>query len=107
MPEAVIDSRAIGSASAMACRERSPVEQVEARPLNLGYVETGPAGGPAAVLLHGWQYIHSYVNVALMRASAGYRVVVPYLRGYGAGRSSPKRRSAMTSNRRNLSTLLP
>jgi len=36
------------------------------------------------LLLHGWPYdIHSFVDVAPMLASAGYRVIIPYLRGYG------------------------
>jgi pimeloyl-ACP methyl ester carboxylesterase len=60
------------------------LKQVEAGVLNIGYAETGPAGGPAVILLHGWPYdIHSYVDVAPLLASAGYRVIVPYLRGYG------------------------
>jgi pimeloyl-ACP methyl ester carboxylesterase len=53
----------------------------------VGYAEAGPADGPAVVLLHGWPYdIHSYVDVAPLLASAGYRVIVPYLRGYGTTR---------------------
>jgi pimeloyl-ACP methyl ester carboxylesterase len=63
------------------------LKQIEAGVLNVGYAETGPAGGPAVVLLHGWPYdIHSYVDVAPFLASAGYRVIVPYLRGYGKTR---------------------
>jgi pimeloyl-ACP methyl ester carboxylesterase len=63
------------------------LKQIEAGVLNVGYAETGPAGGPAVVLLHGWPYdIHSYVDVAPFLASAGYRVIVPYLRGYGTTR---------------------
>ena len=47
----------------------------------------GPANGPAVILLHGWPYdIHTYVDVAPLLASAGYRVIVPYLRGYGTTR---------------------
>ena len=61
--------------------------QIDAGVLNVGYVEMGPADGPAVLLLHGWPYdIHSYAEVAPMLASAGYRVVVPYLRGYGTTR---------------------
>lgn len=53
----------------------------------MGYAEAGPAGGPAVVLLHGWPYdIHSYVDVAPALAAAGYRVIVPHLRGYGTTR---------------------
>jgi pimeloyl-ACP methyl ester carboxylesterase len=63
------------------------LKQVDAGALNVGYAEDGPAGGPAVVLLHGWPYdIHCYVDVAPLLASAGYRVIVPYLRGYGATR---------------------
>jgi pimeloyl-ACP methyl ester carboxylesterase len=55
--------------------------------LNVGYAEAGPADGPAVILLHGWPYdIYSFVDVAPLLASAGYRVIVPYLRGYGKTR---------------------
>jgi pimeloyl-ACP methyl ester carboxylesterase len=107
MPEEISNSRrrflyktavslgAIGSASGQSRRKLSPVapgtntsfgaiKQVDAGLLNVGYAEAGPASGPAVVLLHGWPYdIHSYVDVAPMLASVGYRVIVPYLRGYG------------------------
>ena len=64
-----------------------PLRQVDAGLLNVGYAEAGPSDGRAAVLLHGWPYdIHSYVEVAPLLASAGYRVVVPYLRGFGTTR---------------------
>ncbi len=64
-----------------------PLKQIDAGVLNVGYAEAGPAGGPAVILLHGWPYdIHSYVDVAPLLASAGYRVIVPYLRGYGTTR---------------------
>jgi pimeloyl-ACP methyl ester carboxylesterase len=64
-----------------------PLNQVDAGVLNVGYAETGPADGPAVLLLHGWPYdIHSYVEVAPLLAAAGYRVVVPHLRGYGTTR---------------------
>jgi pimeloyl-ACP methyl ester carboxylesterase len=63
------------------------LKQIDAGVLNIGYAEAGPANGPAVILLHGWPYdIHSYVDVAPLLASAGYRVIVPYLRGYGATR---------------------
>jgi pimeloyl-ACP methyl ester carboxylesterase len=65
----------------------APLKQVDAGLLNVGYVEAGPADGPAVVLLHGWPYdIHSFVDVAPLLASAGHRVIVPYLRGYGTTR---------------------
>jgi pimeloyl-ACP methyl ester carboxylesterase len=60
------------------------LKQVDAGVLNVGYVEAGPADGPAVLLLHGWPYdIHAYAEVTPALASAGYRVIVPYLRGYG------------------------
>jgi dienelactone hydrolase len=62
----------------------SSLKQTNAGLLNVGYAEAGPANGTAVILLHGWPYdIHSYVDVAPILASAGYRVIVPYLRGYG------------------------
>jgi pimeloyl-ACP methyl ester carboxylesterase len=62
-------------------------KQIDAGVLNIGYAEAGPADGPAVVLLHGWPYdIHSYVDVAPALAAAGYRVIVPYSRGYGTTR---------------------
>ena len=64
-----------------------PLKQIDAGVLNVGYAEAGPANGPALILLHGWPYdIHSFVDVAPSLASAGYRVIVPYLRGYGTTR---------------------
>jgi len=61
-----------------------PVRQIAAGELDVGYVESGPAEGPAVVLLHGWPYdIHSYVDVAPLLAAQGYRVIIPYLRGHG------------------------
>src|SRR5271154_2018673 len=60
------------------------IKQVDAGVLNVGYVDAGAAAGPAVILLHGWPYdIHSFVDVVPPLASAGYRVLVPYLRGYG------------------------
>jgi pimeloyl-ACP methyl ester carboxylesterase len=63
------------------------IKQINAGLLNVGYAEDGPANGPAVMLLHGWPYdIHSYVDVAPLLASKGYRVITPYLRGYGTTR---------------------
>jgi pimeloyl-ACP methyl ester carboxylesterase len=63
------------------------VNQIDARPLNVGYVDRGPADGPAVVLLHGWPYdIHSYADVVPLLTTAGHRVIVPYLRGFGTTR---------------------
>lgn len=64
-----------------------PLKQIDAGLLNVGYAEAGPAGGPVVILLHGWPYdIHSFVDVTPLLAQAGYRVIVPYLRGYGTTR---------------------
>jgi pimeloyl-ACP methyl ester carboxylesterase len=63
------------------------LRQIDAGVLNVGYAEAGPAEGFPVLLLHGWPYdIHTYVDVAPLLASAGYRVIVPYLRGYGTTR---------------------
>jgi len=63
------------------------VKQIDAGVLSVGYVEAGPAGGPAALLLHGWPYdIHAFTDVVPRLADAGYRVLVPYLRGFGTTR---------------------
>jgi len=63
------------------------LKQVDAGLLNVGYAEAGPPNGPAVILLHGWPYdIYSFVDVTPLLASAGYHVVVPYLRGYGTTR---------------------
>jgi pimeloyl-ACP methyl ester carboxylesterase len=63
------------------------LKQIDASVLNVGYAEAGPTDGPVVLLLHGWPYdIHSYIDVAPLLASAGYRVIVPYLRGYGTTR---------------------
>ncbi len=89
----------IGSAAAQSSKAKLPtikpgthtsfasLKQIDAGLLNVGYAEAGPADGPAVILLHGWPYdIHSYVDVAPLLASAGYRVIIPYLRGYGTTR---------------------
>jgi pimeloyl-ACP methyl ester carboxylesterase len=65
----------------------APLKQIGAGLLSVGYAEAGPATGPAVILLHGWPYdIYSFVDVTPLLASAGYRVIVPYLRGYGTTR---------------------
>jgi pimeloyl-ACP methyl ester carboxylesterase len=64
-----------------------PVRQIQAGVLDVGYVDAGPADGPAVVLLHGWPYdIHSYADVVPLLTAAGHRVIVPYLRGFGTTR---------------------
>tara|TARA_R110001599_G_scaffold171353_1_gene362054 strand:- start:35017 stop:36063 length:1047 start_codon:yes stop_codon:yes gene_type:complete len=63
------------------------IKQIDAGVLNVGYVDQGPADGPAVILLHGWPYdIHSFIDVVPMLTRAGYRVIVPYARGYGTTR---------------------
>jgi pimeloyl-ACP methyl ester carboxylesterase len=60
------------------------LKQIDAGLLNVGYAEAGPADGLAVILLHGWPYdIYSFVDVAPLLAAKGYRVIIPYLRGYG------------------------
>ena len=64
-----------------------PLKQINAGVLNIGYAEAGPSGGPPVILLHGWPYdIHSFIDVAPLLASTGYRVILPYVRGYGTTR---------------------
>src|SRR5690349_6699681 len=90
-----------GSAAAQSTDTKSPtgtlkpqantsfatLKQIDAGLLSVGYAEQGPANGPPVLLLHGWPYdIYSFVDVAPLLASAGYRVIVPYLRGYGTTR---------------------
>jgi pimeloyl-ACP methyl ester carboxylesterase len=63
------------------------IKQVDAGLLNIGYAEDGPADGPPVILLHGWPYdIHTYVDVAPLLAARGFRVIVPFLRGFGSTR---------------------
>jgi pimeloyl-ACP methyl ester carboxylesterase len=83
----------IGSAQAQSVTRNlgntsfASLKQIDAGLLNVGYAEAGPANGAPVLLLHGWPYdIHSFVDVAPLLASAGYRVIVPYLRGYGSTR---------------------
>src|SRR6266853_4539590 len=65
----------------------APLKQIDAGLLNVGYAEAGPTNGPPVILLHGWPYdIYSFVDVAPLLALAGYRVIVPYVRGYGSTR---------------------
>ena len=76
-PIEVAQSEVPGSATSL--------KQIDAGVLNVGYVEAGPIDGPAVILLHGWPYdIHSFGEVTPRLASAGFRVIVPYARGYGS-----------------------
>ncbi|MEV6283501.1 alpha/beta hydrolase [Kribbella sp. NPDC051770] len=63
------------------------IKRVKAGVLDAAYAEFGPRHGQPVVLLHGWPYDpHSFVDVAPLLAEAGYRVIVPFLRGYGPTR---------------------
>jgi pimeloyl-ACP methyl ester carboxylesterase len=76
-----------GAPSARKSMSFSAVKQIDAGLLNVAYAEAGPAGGPPVILLHGWPYdIQSFAEVTPLLAAAGHRVIVPYLRGYGATR---------------------
>jgi pimeloyl-ACP methyl ester carboxylesterase len=76
-----------GPATTQAHTEFRSLKQIDAGVLNIGYAEDGPADGPPVILLHGWPYdIYSYVDVAPLLAARGYRVIVPYLRGFGSTR---------------------
>ena len=71
----------------MAKSDFAPLKKVRTGVLDIGYAEAGPAGGPPVVLLHGWPYdIYSFAEVAPILASSGKRVLIPFLRGYGATR---------------------
>jgi len=73
--------------TAGALRRLEPLKSIDAGALNIGYYEAGPANGAPVILLHGWPYdIHMFVDVAPALAAAGFRVIVPYLRGYGTTR---------------------
>jgi pimeloyl-ACP methyl ester carboxylesterase len=80
------EARSTGQPAIKAGTNRSfaSLKQIDAGLLNVGYAEDGPADGLAVILLHGWPYdIYSFVDVAPLLASAGFHVIVPYLRGYG------------------------
>src|ERR1700682_1993819 len=78
------DVPAAGANTLVSTAAFTNIKQIDAGVLNVGYAEVGPANGPVEILLHGWPYdIHSFADVAPRLASAGYRVIVPYLRGYG------------------------
>lgn len=73
--------------TAAASRALGTPKQIAAGLLDVGYTDAGPAGGPVAVLLHGWPYdVHSFVDVVPLLVAAGYRVIVPHLRGFGTTR---------------------
>ena len=71
------------------------LKQIEAGVLTVGYAEAGPADGPVVILLHGWPYdIYAFVDVVPVLASAGFRVIAPWLRGYGTTLLQPIRATA-------------
>jgi pimeloyl-ACP methyl ester carboxylesterase len=77
-------SKVIAADAPAAMSSFGPLKQINAGLLNVGYVDLGPASGTPVILLHGWPYdIHSFVDVAPLLASKGYRTIVPYVRGYG------------------------
>jgi pimeloyl-ACP methyl ester carboxylesterase len=87
MAAGVVAAQIRASAAADVAPLLGPLKQIDAGVLDIGYAEVGPASGRPVILLHGWPYdIHSYVDVAPILAKAGYRVIVPYLRGYGTTR---------------------
>src|SRR5687767_6397265 len=72
-----------GKPEATGLKGFGPLKQITAGVLNVGYVEQGSLDGPVVILLHGWPYdIHSFVEVSPLLTAAGYRVIIPYLRGY-------------------------
>jgi pimeloyl-ACP methyl ester carboxylesterase len=80
-------SREAGARRASPQKQLEPLKRIGAGVLNVAYFEAGPVNGAPVILLHGWPYdIHTYVDVAPILAKAGYRVIVPHLRGYGATR---------------------
>jgi pimeloyl-ACP methyl ester carboxylesterase len=80
-------SAALASVRRGANTSFAALKQIDAGLLNVGYAEAGPANGPVVILLHGWPYdIYSFVDVAPALAAEGFRVIVPYLRGYGTTR---------------------
>src|SRR5689334_13946345 len=74
-------------ATIQAAASFAAVKQIDAGVLNVGYVDAGPADGPAVLLIHGWPYdIHSFLDVTRLLEARGYRGIIPYLRGYGSTR---------------------
>ena len=83
-PSSKADSTGSPAISSRTSNSFAPLKQIDAGLLNVEYAEAGPANGPPVILLHGWPYdIYSFVDVAPLLASKGYRVIIPYLRGYG------------------------
>jgi pimeloyl-ACP methyl ester carboxylesterase len=80
----LVGDGSIGLTQSPAPELLASLKQIDAGMLNVGYVDAGPIDGPAVILLHGWPYdIHSFTEVTPRLALAGFRVIVPYTRGYG------------------------
>ncbi|CAB3729917.1 alpha/beta fold hydrolase [Paraburkholderia rhynchosiae] len=81
------NAQSSGTKTATRAASFANIRQIDAGALNVGYAEEGPRNGPVVILLHGWPYdIHSFAEVTPLLVAAGYRVIVPYLRGYGSTR---------------------
>src|ERR1700759_1054275 len=90
-PEVIKNTMTSGSESVIKTsgpfHSLGPLKQIDAGLLNIGYAEDGRANGPAVILLHGWPYdIYSFADVSPLLAAKGYRVIIPWLRGYGSTR---------------------
>ena len=84
---AAVISAATGVAPRAESRALADLRRVKAGDLEIAYAEAGPAHGPVVILLHGWPYdIHAFDAVTPRLAAQGYRVIAPYVRGFGATR---------------------
>lgn len=82
-----INSNSVSTTMHRSNKSFETIKQIDAGVLNVGYAEEGPKDGPVVILLHGWPYdIHSFVDVTPLLVAAGYRVIIPYQRGYGTTR---------------------
>lgn len=85
--ESMKDTGTVNQSTVAIAASLGPIKQIKAGVLDVGYAEAGPANGAPVILLHGWPYdIYSYTEVSALLAAKGYRVLVPYLRGYGTTR---------------------
>lgn len=84
-PQSAAPSSARPTANAI--KRFGGIHQIDAGPLSIGYVDIGRISGRPLILLHGWPYdIHAFADVVPLLADAGFRVIIPYLRGFGATR---------------------
>jgi pimeloyl-ACP methyl ester carboxylesterase len=85
--ESMKDTDTVSQSAPVSHASLGPIKQINAGVLDVGYAEAGPANGAPVILLHGWPYdIYSYADVSALLAAKGYRVLIPYLRGYGSTR---------------------